>query len=213
VVGVSSMAEPVEEKKQSFLFKAKKKFASEIGDTKMGRKAILKFVGEEGEKVVETVSDLADLESGGTKGSEIAKDVLKLSMKGMLMADEGILTRENTFHAMDPINFLAKKVLIACEKTPEEIKENHELIPSLLANFSRVKDIIVQLVENNMKEKNVQKLKDLFVYVGSKSFIECLLLNPEADEHKKQIAASLRLLLKAQLEEEEFLAKQAASKA
>jgi len=208
------MADPaVDEKKQSLLFRAKKHFASEIGDTKMGRKAILKFVGEEGEKVVETASDLADIESGGTKGIDLAKDVLKLSMKAMLMADEGILNRENTFHAMDPINFLAKKVLIACEKPADEIKSNHELVPSLMANFSRVKDILVQLVENNMKEKNIQKLKDLFVYVGSRPFLECLLLNPDAAEHKAQVASSLRLLLKSQLEEEEFLAKQAASKA
>lgn len=206
------MGDYVEEKERGLLYRAKKNMASMAGDTKLGRKAILTFVGEEGEKLLQTIYEIAELEGGEDRARIVQKDILKLAMKGMLMHDEGILTRDNTFHAVDPVNFLAKKVLSATEKSPADIRGNHELIPSLMANFSRVKDIFVQLVENNMQEKNLNKLKDLFSYIGSRSFLECLLMNEKAVELKQQVSSSLRLLLKFQLEEDEFYTKHAMSK-
>ena len=42
-------------------FKAKKKMASMVGDTKMGRKIVLDFVGDEGVQVIACMKSAADV--------------------------------------------------------------------------------------------------------------------------------------------------------
>jgi len=82
-----------------------------------------------------------------------------------------------------------------------------ETVSSLVANFSRVRDLLGQIVEPYMTEKNHTHLKELFLYIGSNEFVTMLMFDEKAAKSKAKMAAALRTLLKFKLEEEEAIAK------
>lgn len=188
-------------KNRSLKVAFKKSLASRASDSRLGRKAILAVVGDEGDKVLKCITDVASIQSGKEKGKEVEKCILKFSLKAKILADEGILDVKSTIHAMDPINFLSRKLLEACEMPIEKLKRNKEVLSSLLGNFSRVRDIITELLEDAMKEKNVLKLKELLQYLGSMEFLSSLLMDERCVAQKTVLGKSLRELLKAELEE------------
>jgi len=65
----------------------------------------------------------------------------------------------------------------------------------LVGNFSRLRDMTIDLVSEWMTDKNCSKLKDLFDYFGGEQFL-LFILGPSCKEERAQLYSSFTILLK-----------------
>jgi hypothetical protein len=127
---------------------------------------------------------------------------MKMAVKAKLMYDEKQLTMENTMHAADPLDFLAAKVrdaltrsIDAHDKTPIDPSALKLTVDTLSANMARVRDMIVQIIEPLMQEKNVEIVRHIFIFLGDTAFLHFLLSNEDVQPNRIVMRDSLSKLL------------------
>lgn len=91
--------------------RAKKFMSSKTAGTKLGRKAILKVLGSDGEVLFNAIKESAKLHFGEKKGKMLKEYMLKLIMKISVMVKDKLLTAENTLTGQEPTTDFSSRLL------------------------------------------------------------------------------------------------------
>jgi len=164
---------------QSATYRAKKFWASKTVGTRAGRKVITSLLGEDGELLLKALKRATTKFADEAKSKEVKKDILKLAIKAKLCADEGRLTEKNTAHAAQPINSLSVQMLRHLQQAPGTVD-----VSSLAGNFSRIRDLIVDIMQPHLKPKNLEKLVSVFKFIGDPKFLNDILNNEKYAEER-----------------------------
>ena len=151
------------------LFKAKKHMASLMGDTKLGRKIVLDFVGDEGVQVIACMKSTALKVTDRKTAKELKHSVLKLAMKAGLLHKEKLLPFKLMKPVGRPIKNLATAFLQECTGKPAGKRDPTALVEGM----ALVHDLLLERFappggKPLMREKNTAKLTRVFRYYGDR---------------------------------------------
>jgi len=184
------MAEEKKAKSGGISSRAKKFMASRTAGTKLGRKAILDVLGEDGELLFNSIKDSAKIYFGETKGKQLKEDMLKMILKINLMVSEKKLTPENTSSGQEPVHALLFQAQLDFDGT------GHQVDPtSFVKRMGEVSDVWMKIVEKQMQSKNLQKLREVLDMLGDKDFLTKLFNDAAYKEHRDNISAGLARLM------------------
>lgn len=166
--------------------RAKKFMGSRTAGTKLGRKAILNVLGEDGEILFNAIKESAKLYFGETQGKKLKEDMLKMILKINLLVNEKTLTPENTSAGQEPIHALLFQAQLDFDGT------EHHVDPSVLSKrLNEVSTVWIDIVKKHMQEKNIEKLQEVIIMLGDVKFLDGLFNGAQYKEHRDQISASL----------------------
>jgi len=170
--------------------RAKRFMASKTTGTKLGRKAILNILGEDGEIMFNAIKEAAKVHYGEAKGKALKADLLKVIMKVNLLLNEERLTPKNTADGHEPLHQLLFQAMQDFED-PDikvEAKAMADIITVVRAKWIRILD-------GFMQEKNLDKVDDVFEKLGDVKFLDSLYNSPEQLKHRRLIATALPVMI------------------
>jgi hypothetical protein len=184
------MAEEKKAKNGGISSRAKKFMASRTAGTKLGRKAILDVLGEDGELLFNSIKESAKIYFGEVKGKQLKEDMLKMILKINLMVSEKKLTPENTAIGQEPVHALLFQAQLDFDGT------GHQVDPSaFVKRMNDVSNVWMEIVKKQMQENNLQKLREVLDMLGDKQFLDKLFNDAAYKEHRDNISAGLARLM------------------
>jgi len=199
-----TMAAPEEKVKQSMGVAAKKYFASKGAKSSMGQKAILHFLGERGTNMLMCLQNAAIKHLGEAKAKALVENVYVLACKAKVLYDAKMITPANTKEFINPINQLAIGIFQVLESRKKSPTKPVDVTPVAL-KFAQMEAMLTTLLRPLIKEKNLQKVNEVFGYFGSKNFLEMFVNNPEYHEYKATLHKNLKALIKERLEDADIM--------
>ncbi|CEO94967.1 unnamed protein product (mitochondrion) [Plasmodiophora brassicae] len=176
--------------KQGGFARAMKFVGSATAGTKLGRKAILGVLGDDGEAIFNAIKDSAKIVFGETQGKQLKQDMVKLVLKVGIMLNEKLLTPENTSEATEPLQAL----LVQAHRS----LENPDLGADpqfLVAAMNRAFAVANPIVSRHMKPDNVKKLQNVTKQLSDQAFVDAVLNRVDLRPQRVALADTLQRIM------------------
>jgi len=170
----------------------------------MGQKAILHFLGERGTNMLMCLQNAAIKHIGEAKAKALVENVYVLACKAKVLYDAKMITPSNTREFTNPINQLAIGIFQLLENRKKSPTKPVDVTPVAL-KFAQMEAMLTNLLRPLIKEKNLQKVNEVFGYFGSKNFLEMFVNDPEYHEYKATLHKNLKALIKERLEDVDIM--------
>jgi len=179
--------------KQSLGLRAKKFLASKTAETKMGRKVISTFLGDEGVKILHTIKQAATKDVGKDRAKQIKQIIIKFALKAKVLQDSGSIKKKDVWLMAEPINTMALHLYDGLKPRPGNAGAVD--IKPIVADIAHVRDLCVQLLKPHTKPSNIQKMVDTFNYLGGEKFLGLLLIDDKFEEEKHVCYQGIRKIV------------------
>lgn len=183
------MAEKKEESAQSRLLKAKKCLASMGAKSTVGQKTISHFLGVPGTNLLQSLQGAAAKDVGEQRAKALIEDIYILACKGKVLYDAKIITPQNTKEFVAPVNQTCLAIFLILEEKRKNPSKNADC-SGVALKFAQLESLVVNLLKPHIKDKNVEKTKEVFKYFGSKRFLDLFVNNPNYHEFKTTLHRS-----------------------
>lgn len=170
---------------------AKKKVASKIGESKLGRSTLIRLMGPEGDAVVSALKAAVTKYESRVRAKELKKDVMKWVLKASVLMQHKDLTRDNTAHLRRPLQASMEKMLAVCDGNEPGTRDMGGVSRDLYALGDQLK----ALLEPHCRDKNAVKVDKIVAYYASPAFLGHLMNKAEFSEERGIILESTRVLL------------------
>ena len=149
------------------MFKAKKKMASVVGDSKAGRTAVIKILGKEGALFISTLKAAVTEWRDKKTAKAVKHDAMKLVLKASMLWNHKDLTADNTNHLRRPVQIIAETLLDVCDRrVPGERRPDQ-----LVSDLAEVRGMLKELLSPHMKEKNAAMVDTVMDVYGDAGFL------------------------------------------
>eukprot|EP00511_Aplanochytrium_stocchinoi_P005618 CAMPEP_0204828944 /NCGR_PEP_ID=MMETSP1346-20131115/6913_1 /ASSEMBLY_ACC=CAM_ASM_000771 /TAXON_ID=215587 /ORGANISM="Aplanochytrium stocchinoi, Strain GSBS06" /LENGTH=413 /DNA_ID=CAMNT_0051958363 /DNA_START=245 /DNA_END=1486 /DNA_ORIENTATION=+ len=175
------------------VFRVKKHVASKVGDTKLGRTALIKMAGSSGDDLINSLKSAVTKLDGREKAKELKKNTLKWVLKASMLWKHKDLSADTIKPVRTPAQLAAEILMQVHSKrkcASRDVDPIHEKLVTLTDKFN---DVFAPLSQ----DKNVEKLCSIVSYYGSKRFLNHLLNDHQCEEESAQIAKALEKMLKS----------------
>ncbi|CAK9048078.1 Tumor necrosis factor alpha-induced protein 8-like protein 3, partial [Durusdinium trenchii] len=170
---------------------AKKAVASKIGESKVGRSALIKLMGPEGDAGVSALKEAVAKFEDRPTAKELKKDTFKWVLKASVLIQNKSLTRDNAAHLKRPALGCAERVVDICDRRPAGSRDMSKVSSELLA----LGDMLKALLESHSQDKNVAKIDKIVKYYANPVFLNDVMNKPAYQEERDTILASLKTIL------------------
>jgi hypothetical protein len=203
----AASANSLPQHKQGLGLTLKKFWASKTAQSRLGRAVIVTFLGEEGNSALNALRSAIEKHKNAASAKEYFTTIIKMAIKAKLLQDERLITRLQASSLSEPLQSLSLQLYALIKPKPvklQEVVETGEIIEAkqrapdpakFSAECSRFKELISNIVKLHMKQENLNKLRELFDYLGSSEFLSELCSNPRYEEEKHAIYIGLRKLI------------------
>jgi len=174
------------------MFRAKKWAASKMSDTKAGRAAVIKYIGEEGEAVMDALESAVTKMESEKAAKEMKKDIIKLLLKASVSWQEKRINEAAAKAAILPMTKLGDLIVEYC-KLPAGDVDCAALSTAVLAAH----DVLLRLITPVMKEKNHARFSEIARFAASPSFLNPLLNDPKYSSEKKAVHDQMASIVEA----------------
>uniref|UniRef100_A0A7S2WBI3 Uncharacterized protein n=1 Tax=Mucochytrium quahogii TaxID=96639 RepID=A0A7S2WBI3_9STRA len=172
-------------------FNAKKKVASKIGDSKMGRKALIKLLGPEGDALVGALKSAVTKIDNKDLAKELKKDLFKWVMKASVLVQHKTLTKDNTRYLRRPAQLGMERMVEMADRNKPGDRE----VDKLSTEIKALGDMVRKLMEPHCQDKNANKITKLFDYYADPNFLDKLMNDQALEEERETILEATRNLL------------------
>jgi hypothetical protein len=192
LVDQTRTATPVCPRKKSFVYTAKNWALKASASTEFGRNYILNSIGEDGSKLIESVTQISEVLVGRIEASKIKRQLLELVAKSKLLFDENVLQTQDCHRC--------KVALLVLSKSFHEalLEENKMINVSALELYaSELRNQIMAFIYESeaVSLKTIQMIEELSRHFGSKEFIETVLFHKEMKFQREVLKRALFNLL------------------
>ena len=151
--------------------------------TRLGRKVISHFIGEDGNNLLRIFKNLAGEDLDAKRATKLHNNILKLSVKVKMLNDKKLIRKRNFWHVVRAINGLAVKLyhcLLANKGRSAPSSENagQANVYALANNFSIVRDMLVQILVSHLPPVDITSLVEILDYFGGEHFLAALVHQP-----------------------------------
>jgi hypothetical protein len=182
-------------------FKAQKKIASKINSTAVGRNAVAKVLGDEGDAVVTFFKHAAAKVDDKKVAKEMKSDLLKIITKVGMLVQNKLITLEDAKSIEGPIIAVCNSFIDSLEMVPGGV--DHSTISTQMMDAHAT---IYPMIKPHMKDKNSAKVTKLFTYFSSQKFLGKFLNHPECAEEREGILGALSIMVRPyQIEDSEVV--------
>jgi hypothetical protein len=185
--------------KQNFKLRAKKFLCTKTAQTKLGRKAIAHFLGEEGNKLLGALKSSALKEGGKKRAATVKLLIFKMALKGKVLSDAGLIKKKDVWLLTDPINSLALKLYEAVKPQPNCVD-----VAPLVVEIAKVRDMILNLMRQHVSKSNLDKLDEVMRYIGGQPFLHQFMNSDKFENEKRTVFQSMRILVQPILKDRRF---------
>jgi hypothetical protein len=177
------------------MLRVKKKVATTISKTSIGRSTVIKFLGTQGHEAVVALLNTATEVESAEMSKELKAHIFKLIYKCGVLIQENLITREDVDPAWDTTIQMFNTLLDTLE-TPWN-KSNIDQLDTakIRAKIMESHDKIMPIIKNHMKEKNSGKLTALFTFYSTDHLIVSFVTSPKLLAEREAVRTSLRMLL------------------
>ena len=175
----------------SRMLKVKKKMASMATNTASGRATIVKFLGADGFQVVEAFKSAAATVSDEKTAKRLITDLIKLVAKVGVLVQSNKILPSDAEPAKQPITDAVNDMLDLLEQPPGGLPH-----AELCAGIATVAGTLCPLLEGHTKDSNLAKLRDVFEYFGSATFIAPFLNDAALAPERAQALQGLRNMVR-----------------
>eukprot|EP00753_Platysulcus_tardus_P022438 PLAT9589.1.p2 GENE.PLAT9589.1~~PLAT9589.1.p2 ORF type:complete len:396 (-),score=185.08 PLAT9589.1:132-1319(-) len=176
--------------KSSTSLKVQKWLGSKVGESRVGRKSLIRFLGQEADHILTAMRQVSEKQDGKSKAKEYYKAVLKIVTKVALLWKNNLITEELAMPLRDPLLGLATQITEALAATPPP----SELRP-IVEQVAVVKRAVLPLLTAYMKPRSWHKWEIICDYYGGEDYLQFLFHREEAAAEKTTIADLLSLLM------------------
>lgn len=183
------MTDKKEESAQSRMLKAKKCLASMGAKSTVGQKTISHFLGVPGTNLLVALQGAATKDVGEAKAKALIENIYILACKGKVLYDAKIITHQNTKEFVAPVNQTCIAIFLLLEEKRKNPSKQADCT-GLALKFAQLESLVINLLKPHIKEKNIEKTKEVFKYFGSKRFLDLFVNNPNFHEYKTTLHRS-----------------------
>jgi hypothetical protein len=182
-------------KKKMSMLRVKKKVATQLSKTTIGRGTVIKLLGTQGHEAVVALLNTATEVAGAAMSKELKAHIFKLIYKCGVLIQENLITREDVDPAWDQTIDMFNAILDTLE-TPWNESNIHQLdAKKLKAKIMESHDKLIPVIKNHMKEKNSGKLTALYTFYSAENLIKTFVTSPKLLAERESVRTSLRMLL------------------
>lgn len=172
------------------LFKAKKFVASKFSELQAGRSLLLKLFGPNGDHIVNAMKESAEKYDNIEKAKQLKLDLLKLTVKVVLLHNHRVITDEMAKPARQPL-LLMLEILISSLETVKARRNPKELSDAMHAVHTHG----VSLLQPHVRDHNWKRLTRIFDFYGDVGFLTAFLKDESYEPQRQAILDSFRTLL------------------
>lgn len=179
--------------KRFSVFRAKKFVTSRMGDTRVGRAAVMKVLGEDGDVVVQALKSATTKVKDLKSGKEYKKVGIRMCLKAFNLWKHKDLNVEDSKPLQRDSQLLAEmfvrdSVGVANGKRCD--------VASLVKMAHKLHDGVMDLMKPHIQEKNALKLSEILKFFSSHEFLDPLLNSKQLESERMAIEkATLSVLL------------------
>ena len=189
--------DPSSPRKQSLLLRTKKFLSTKTAGNKLGKKAILQAIGEEGEGLFKAFTGSISLFYGATQGKKFTSDLLAIVLKVKILIDEEILKLEMLKDTEELTHSFVFDVQQNFDRACSDVKHDPIDPKQACATLVKLKEAWTGIFSKMMQEKNVNKLKCVVDMVSNLEFMKAVLNKPEYSSFRVDINNFLKQLLES----------------
>jgi len=130
--------------------------------------------------------------------------VYVLACKGKVLYDAKLITPQNTKEFVSPVNQACLAIFMLLEEKRKNPSKPVD-ITNIALKFAQLESLVVTLLKPHIKEKNQEKVLEVFKYFGSKRFLDLFVNNQAYHEFKTTLHRNLKILIVDRLEEASLL--------
>mmetsp|Transcript_15222 Transcript_15222/g.29536 ORF Transcript_15222/g.29536 Transcript_15222/m.29536 type:complete len:403 (+) Transcript_15222:1241-2449(+) len=170
---------------------AKKKMASKLGESKIGRATLVKLMGPEADAIVSALKEAVVKMDNKNKAKELKKDIFKWVLKASVLIQNKNLHKDNTSHLRRPIQLAAERLIDICDRVPAGKRDLSEVSKE----FKDVAVLLRKVLEPHCQDKNADKVVNIINYYADLNFLNRFMNEDIAAQERETILTSLRHML------------------
>ncbi|GBG32936.1 Tumor necrosis factor alpha-induced protein 8-like protein 3 [Hondaea fermentalgiana] len=170
---------------------AKKKMASKLGESKVGRATLVKLMGPEADAIVSALKEVVVKTHGKPKAKELKRDIFKWVLKASVLIQNKNLTKDNTSHVRRPAQLPAERLLDISDRFPAGKRD----VSEVSKEFKQVAIILRALLEPHCQDKNADKVDKIINFYADKDFLHRFMNDDIAAPERDIILPALRKML------------------
>eukprot|EP00475_Leptophrys_vorax_P045081 TRINITY_DN9262_c1_g1_i2.p2 TRINITY_DN9262_c1_g1~~TRINITY_DN9262_c1_g1_i2.p2 ORF type:complete len:450 (-),score=76.91 TRINITY_DN9262_c1_g1_i2:42-1391(-) len=187
----SANGAPAKKGEKTFLYMAKSWAVRTSASTQVGRAMILSLISEDGARIIETLTEIVEIQNGEKFSCEVKRKLLELVLKAKFLFDEGILSRKDSYKCELAVVAMSKALL-------EVLEDNRGASVEIIEDYcSEVRKHILNFIGETeaVSQKTLQSLTELMEYFGGSEFIEILIFGKEVAVQRETLRDALFGLL------------------
>ena len=169
----------------------KKSVASKVGESKVGRSTLIRFMGPEADELVSALKEAVTKFSSRETAKELKKDTMKWVLKASVLAQSQALNKDNTAHLFKPALVCAERLVGAYDAAPC----GERVVQRVSDDFRKLAPLLREALEPHSKDSNVDKVDKLVLFYSEPAFLDKLLNDPALAEEARTVVESVRQIL------------------
>lgn len=183
------------------MFKGLKTFAaltvsSAMSNSSMGRKVILRYFGDDGERLILSLAQSLEVFYGSKDSKVYVQGLYSMIVQISILFDQNVINHESLSGAVDHIYSACTQVLYACalfSHIPQkEVALRVKDLSDQLNNVARALDVAL---EPHLKAATRELYKDVFRRLGDQKFINSLFLSSNQNDSRSNLENSLKSIM------------------